>query len=103
MWMTKLSQWQTALEAQDVADQGGPVTTFDSLNTRMICCERFYAHRTPLICLDHALGQYERGYELAQSLFEGLNDHERHKTAHWAVASAWHMVRLIRKGLALTG
>jgi len=52
---------------------------------------------TPIIKLgltlaDHALGQFERGYALAQSLFEGLNDHERRKTAHWATAAAWHMV-----------
>ncbi len=28
---------------------------------------------------------------MAQSLYEGLNDHERRKTAHWVTAAAWHM------------
>jgi hypothetical protein len=37
MWITQLSHWQTALDAQDKADGGGPVTTFGSFNTRMIC------------------------------------------------------------------
>ena len=41
---------------------------------------------------DHALGQFEEGYNLAQSLFEGLNDHERRRTAHWVTAAAWHEV-----------
>jgi hypothetical protein len=41
---------------------------------------------------DHALGQFEKGYELAQAMYEGLTDHERRKTAHWATAAAWHMV-----------
>ena len=41
---------------------------------------------------DHALGQFEQSYELTQSLYEGLNDHQRRKTAHWATAAAWHMV-----------
>lgn len=25
-------------------------------------------------------------------MYEGLNDHERRKTSHWATAAAWHMV-----------
>jgi FKBP12-rapamycin complex-associated protein len=37
------------------------------------------------------MGQFENGYNLTQSLFEGLNDHERRKTAHWMTAAAWHM------------
>lgn len=41
---------------------------------------------------DHALGQYEKGYELAQALYEGLTDYERRSTSHWATAAAWHMV-----------
>ncbi|RSH90651.1 hypothetical protein EHS25_001256 [Saitozyma podzolica] len=77
MWITQLSHWTTALEAQDKADKGGSVSTFASFNTRMIC--------------HHALGEFERGYVLAQSFFEGLNDWERRKTAHWAAASAWQM------------
>ena len=28
---------------------------------------------------------------MAQSFYEGLNDHERRKTAHWVTAAAWHM------------
>ena len=39
MWITQLSHWQTAVEAQDDIDQGGPVTNFSSFNTRMICCK----------------------------------------------------------------
>ncbi|KAK4689267.1 hypothetical protein P7C73_g843, partial [Tremellales sp. Uapishka_1] len=76
-WITQLSHWATALEAQDEIDRYNPTTTFSSLNTRMIC--------------HHALGEYERGYELAQLHFEGLNDHERRKAAHWVTAAAWHM------------
>jgi len=38
------------------------------------------------------MGEFEKGYHLAQSLFEGLNDHERRKTSHWVTAAAWHMV-----------
>ncbi|KAK8844641.1 hypothetical protein IAR55_006488 [Kwoniella newhampshirensis] len=40
---------------------------------------------------DHALGEYNKGYELASNLFEGLDDYERRKTAHWVTAAAWHM------------
>jgi hypothetical protein len=36
-WITQLSHWQTALDAQDRADRAEPITTFSSLNTRMIC------------------------------------------------------------------
>jgi FKBP12-rapamycin complex-associated protein len=39
MWITQLSHWTTALEAQDKADKGGSVSTFASFNTRMICRE----------------------------------------------------------------
>jgi len=38
------------------------------------------------------MGEFEKGYLLAQSLFEGLSDQERRKTAHWVTAAAWHMV-----------
>lgn len=41
--------------------------------------------------VDHALGQYDRGYDLAQNLYESLDDHQRRKTSHWATAAAWHM------------
>ncbi|ORY33953.1 hypothetical protein BCR39DRAFT_463113 [Naematelia encephala] len=77
MWITHLSHWKTALQAQDKLDNQGPVQSFASFNTRMICY--------------HALGDFEKGYQLGQSLFDGLNDHERRKTAHWVAASAWHM------------
>lgn len=43
---------------------------------------------------DHALGQFDKGYALAQALYEGLNDYERRETAHWATAAAWQMVRV---------
>jgi hypothetical protein len=39
MWITQLSHWQTAVEEQDRIDGGGPVKTFASFNTRMICCK----------------------------------------------------------------
>ncbi|WRT63514.1 uncharacterized protein IL334_000419 [Kwoniella shivajii] len=77
MWITQLSHWQQALEAQDKLDEGQEEASFSSFNTRMICY--------------HALGAYQQGYELAQNLFEGLNDHERRNTAHWATAASWHM------------
>ncbi|WVQ82636.1 hypothetical protein IAT38_004768 [Cryptococcus sp. DSM 104549] len=77
MWITQLSHWQQALDAQDKIDDRQKATTYSSFNTRMICY--------------HALGAYQQGYELAQNLFEGLNDHERRNTAHWATAAAWHM------------
>lgn len=39
MWITQLSHWNTALKSQDRLDDGKPVSTFDSFNTRMICCK----------------------------------------------------------------
>ncbi|KAK6905037.1 hypothetical protein I203_105856 [Kwoniella mangroviensis CBS 8507] len=77
LWITQLSHWQQALDAQNKLDQGQEGTSFSSFNTKMICY--------------HALGAYQQGYELAQTLFEGLNDTERRNTAHWATAAAWHM------------
>ncbi|WWC85668.1 uncharacterized protein L201_000534 [Kwoniella dendrophila CBS 6074] len=77
MWITQFSHWQQALDAQNKLDQGQEGNSFSSFNTKMICY--------------HALGDYQQGYELAQNLFEGLNDHERRNTAHWATAAAWHM------------
>ncbi|KAL7423565.1 hypothetical protein Q5752_001145 [Cryptotrichosporon argae] len=74
-WITQLSHWHTALKTQNERDRG-KATTFSSLNTRLIC--------------HHALGQYKEGYELAQTHFDVLNDHERRKAAHWATAAAWH-------------
>ena len=40
--------------------------------------------------IDHALGEFQSGYELVQNHFESLNDDQRQKTAHWATAAAWH-------------
>nr|XP_018266518.1 phosphatidylinositol 3-kinase [Kwoniella dejecticola CBS 10117]OBR88676.1 phosphatidylinositol 3-kinase [Kwoniella dejecticola CBS 10117] len=77
IWITQLSHWQQALDSQDRLDQKSEGTTFSSFNTKMICY--------------HALGCYQQGYELAQNLFEGLNDLDRRNTAHWATAAAWHM------------
>ncbi|WVF66281.1 hypothetical protein IAT40_001021 [Kwoniella sp. CBS 6097] len=77
MWITQLSHWQQALDAQEKLDQGQELTSFSSFNTRMICY--------------HALGNFQQGYELAQKYYEGLNDNERRNTSHWATAAAWHM------------
>nr|XP_019014364.1 phosphatidylinositol 3-kinase [Kwoniella pini CBS 10737]OCF53145.1 phosphatidylinositol 3-kinase [Kwoniella pini CBS 10737] len=77
IWITQLSHWQQALDAQNKLDHNQEGTTFSSFNTKMICY--------------HALGCYQQGYELAQNLFEGLDDLERRNTAHWATAAAWHM------------
>ncbi|KIR57890.1 hypothetical protein I314_06396 [Cryptococcus bacillisporus CA1873] len=77
MWITSLSHWQQALSAQDRIDKNQQVTMYSSFNLRMICY--------------HALGDYQKGYDLAQNLFEGLDDDERRNTAHWATAAAWHM------------
>ncbi|EIW71794.1 hypothetical protein TREMEDRAFT_67963 [Tremella mesenterica DSM 1558] len=77
MWITQLSHWESALWHQQRADEITGGTSFGSFNTRLIC--------------HHALGDFEKGYRLAQSLFEGLNDHQRRQTAHWATAAAWHM------------
>ncbi|WVQ93902.1 hypothetical protein IAU59_000980 [Kwoniella sp. CBS 9459] len=77
MWITQLSHWQQALDAQEKLDQGQELTSFSSFNTRMICY--------------HALGNFQEGYELAQKYYEGLNDNERRNTSHWATAAAWHM------------
>ncbi|OCF43750.1 phosphatidylinositol 3-kinase [Kwoniella heveanensis CBS 569] len=77
MWITQLSHWQQALDAQEKLDQGQELTSFSSFNTKMICY--------------HALGNFQQGYELAQKYYEGLNDNERRNTSHWATAAAWHM------------
>ncbi|ORX39339.1 hypothetical protein BD324DRAFT_577344 [Kockovaella imperatae] len=77
-WITQLSHWQTALDEQDRIDgTSDAVSSFDSFNTRLIC--------------HHALGQFEKGYNLAQRLFEGLTDSQRRRVSHWACAAAWHM------------
>jgi hypothetical protein len=39
MWLTQLGDWSTALERQNAIDGDKPVQTFESFNTRMICCE----------------------------------------------------------------
>jgi FKBP12-rapamycin complex-associated protein len=39
MWITQLSHWQEAVDAQDNIDQGGPISTFSSFQTRITCCE----------------------------------------------------------------
>ncbi|OWZ32832.1 phosphatidylinositol 3-kinase [Cryptococcus neoformans AD2-60a] len=77
MWITSLSHWQQALSAQDKIDKNQQATMYSSFNLRMICY--------------HALGDYQKGYDLAQNFFEGLDDNERRNTAHWATAAAWHM------------
>ncbi|ODN80500.1 hypothetical protein L202_02731 [Cryptococcus amylolentus CBS 6039] len=77
MWITSLSHWQEGLDAQLKIDETQETTMYSSFNIRMICY--------------HALGDYQKGYELAQNYFEGLNDIERRTSAHWATAAAWHM------------
>ncbi|TYJ58649.1 hypothetical protein B9479_000485 [Cryptococcus floricola] len=77
MWITSLSHWQQGLDAQIKIDETQETTMYSSFNIRMICY--------------HALGDYQKGYELAQNYFEGLNDIERRTSAHWATAAAWHM------------
>nr|ODO02215.1 phosphatidylinositol 3-kinase [Cryptococcus depauperatus CBS 7855] len=77
MWITSLSHWQRALDAQNKIDQRQKITMYSSFNIQMICY--------------HALGDFQKGYKLAQEYFEGLDDNERRNTAHWATAAAWHM------------
>ncbi|WVR03316.1 hypothetical protein IAU60_000307 [Kwoniella sp. DSM 27419] len=76
-WITQLSHWKQALKAQDKIDASQDGMNYNSFNTRMICY--------------HALGDFQTGYELALSLFEGLSDEERTATSHWAIAAAWQM------------
>jgi FKBP12-rapamycin complex-associated protein len=45
MWITQLSHWDKALLAQNKMDGGEDVSTFNSFNTRMICCT--LAHPLP--------------------------------------------------------
>lgn len=98
MWITSLSHWQQALSAQDKIDKNQQATMYSSFNLRMICCEQCLGPALIYIddmyrFLDHALGDYQKGYDLAQNFFEGLDDNERRNTAHWATAAAWHMVK----------
>jgi FKBP12-rapamycin complex-associated protein len=92
MWITQLSHWDRALDLQNQKESPEEVTTFNAFNTRMICCKSSLNVARPKLIADHALGQFDRGYELAQSHYEGLDDHQRRKTSHWATAAAWHMV-----------
>jgi FKBP12-rapamycin complex-associated protein len=93
MWITQLSHWDRALDLQNQKESPEEVTTFNAFNTRMICCRSSLDMAEGKLIADHALGQFDRGYELAQSHYEGLDDHQRRKTSHWATAAAWHMVR----------